>query len=158
VITREDLVSQAVQDFARAGLQRHGYVEPAVRFLDSFPYTIAKLDAQLIASGFDFDDEGTQAELGSDLKRRLYTVQFFVFGTTGTWAKNLANVLKFVLDEDGTIPLHDYEDPAKPEVDRLVVIGVSAERQIVVDPEPWQEHIWSTTCRVEDTYNARLVA
>lgn len=158
MITREDLVTQSVQDFAKAGLTTHGYVAPAVRFLDSFPYTLTELDAQLIASGFNFDDEGSQAEMGSDLKRRLYTVQFYIFGTTNTWAKNLANALKFVLDEDGTIPLLDYEQPGNPEIDRLVVVGVSAERQIVADPEPWQQFLWSTTCRVEDTYSARLVA
>ena len=158
MITREQLVTESVQRYAEAALIAHGYVPDDVTMLESFPYTyVGELTKNLIATGFDFDNEGEQAELGSDLKVRLYTVQFFVFGKTQTWAKNIANAIKFALDVEPTIPLLDIGVAGQPEIDRLVLVGVSSERQLFTDPDPFQQHVWSTTARVEDTYFARLV-
>jgi hypothetical protein len=112
MITREDLVSQSVMDHAVAGIAAQGYPPTQVAFLESFPYDVAgPLEKNLIAAGFDFDDGGEQAELGSALKRRLYTIEFFVFGMTATWARNLAHALKFVLEGDGRIALKDIGQP-----------------------------------------------
>lgn len=158
MITREQLVSESVQRYAEAALTTHGYIPGDVTMLESFPYSYSgELTTNLVATGFDFDNEGEQAELGSDLKVRLYTVQFFVFGKTQTWAKNIANAIKFALDVEPTIPLLNIGVAGQPEIDRLVLVGVSAERQLFTDPEPFQQHVWSTTARVEDTYFARLV-
>jgi len=110
-----------------------------------------------VATGFDFDDEGEQAEMGSDLKRRLYTIQFFVFGQTLTLSRNIANALKFVLEREGTIPLLQVDQAGRPEIDKLILEGVSAERQVVPDPQPWQRFVYTTTLRVEDCYFAALI-
>jgi hypothetical protein len=159
MITREQMVTESVQRYAAAALTAHGYLPTEVTMLESFPYSyLGELTTNLVATGFDFDNEGTQAELGSDLKVRLYTVSFFVFGKTQTWAKNIANAIKFALDAESTIPLLDITAAGQPEIDRLVLIGVSAERQIITDPDPFQQHVWSTTARVEDTYYARLAS
>lgn len=159
MITREQLVTESVQRYARAALTEHGYLPTEVTMLESFPYGyIGELETNLIATGFDFDNEGAQAELGSDLKVRLYTVSFFVFGKTATWAKNIAGAIKFALDAEPTIPLLDVGAAGAPEIDRLVLIGVSSEREIIQDPDPFQQFVWSATARVEDTYYARLAA
>jgi hypothetical protein len=160
VISREDMVTQSVQDYVRAALVARGYELPGmVRLLDSFPYERREegLDCQLVALGFDFDDEGEQAELGSDLMRRSYTIELFVFGTTNTWARNLANVMKFAVQNEGTIPLKDVSQPGAPVIDRLEVLGASAERQVIRDPQPWQQYVWTTVIRVQDVYHASLV-
>lgn len=151
------MVEQSVQDYVRQALTDRGYPPAQVSFVDSFPYGLQSLTKNLIASGFSFDDEGEQAEMGSDLKRRVYTVQFIVIGLTNTYAKNLANVIKFAVERDGFIPLKDISQAGSPELDRLIVNGASAERQLIADPEPWQQYIWTATAAVEDVYNASLV-
>lgn len=157
MVTREDMIDQSVTDYVRAGLQSRGYDEPDVKIVEAFPYTIEKLDRQLVALGFNFDDEGEQAELGSDLKRRVYTIEFFVFGTTLTWARNLANAIKFACDVDGRIPLKDVSQDPAPVIDHMLVNGIRTQRQVVPDPEPWQEFVYLTTVEVQDEYFAALV-
>lgn len=156
-ITREDLVSQSVMDHAVAGIAARGYPSDQVAFLESFPYTVpGALTKNLVATGFDFDDGGEQAELGSGLKRRVYTIEFFVFGMTNTYARNLANALKFTLEGDGRIALKDVGQAGTPIIDYLIVEGVSTHRQVVSDPEPWQEFIYTTTVHVHDEYYAAI--
>jgi hypothetical protein len=157
MITREDLVSQSVMDHAVGGIAARGYPPTTVAFLESFPYSVSgPLQKNLIAAGFDFDDGGEQAELGSALKRRLYTIEFFVFGMTATYARNLAHALKFVLEGDGRIPLKDIGQPGAPIIDYLTVEAVSAQRQIIADPDPFQEFVYTTTLRVHDEYYAAI--
>lgn len=159
-ITREDLVEQSVQDYVREALfTRKGYPADRVELLDAFPYDKfdGGLDKNYVALGFNFDDQGQQAELGSDLKERNYSLEFFVFGVTAVWGRNLANAVKFASEYDGIIPLYDYGDLAKPQIDALIVDGARAERQPINDPKPWERHVWVTTVVVQDIYHARLV-
>lgn len=161
MISREDMIEQSVTDYLRAALFEGPNAYPAdqVEFLESFDLKRlrAGLDRNIVTVGFNFDDPGEQAELGSDLMRKTYTFEFFVFGLTATYARNLANVAKFALDREGTIPLKDISVAGAPEIDRLVVTGARAAREPIPDPEPWQEHVWSTTCTLEDEYRAALV-
>ena len=95
--------------------------------------------------------------MGSSLKTRLYNIEFWVFGQTATYARNLANAVKFGLDAEGTIPLLDIAQVPPVEIDKLIVEGTSVDRQTIVDPEPWQRFVWTTKLVVEDTYFANLV-
>lgn len=158
-ITREDWIAQSVYDYATDHLYtRRGYPQSAVRFVEGFPYDLkeAELTQNLIAVGFDFDDEGAQAEMGSDLITRVYTVQFWVFGMGDHQARNLAQALKFSLESERTLPLKNIEVAGAPVVDALEVEGASAERQIVPDPQPWQRFIWTATVQFRDYYSAGL--
>lgn len=157
MITREDLIAQSTFDYAKEGLRARGYDEGRVAFIEAWSQITDPLEKNYVATGFDFDDEGEQAEMGSDLKRRLYTIQFFVFGKSLTLSRNIANALKFVMERDGTIPLLNVEAAGRPEIDKLCVDGVSAERQVVPDPQPWQRFVYTTTLRVEDYYHAALI-
>lgn len=155
MISREDFVTQSVQTFARTQIYSvRGYATNKVEFVEAFPFELKELDRNLIATGFNFDDDGEQGEMGSDLRRRVYTVDFWVFGVTNTYARNLANVLKFGLDVDGTIPLLNIAVTPPVEMDRLLVLGVHAHRQIIPQPEPWQQFVWTTQVQVEDYYYA----
>lgn len=164
-ITREDFVEQSVQTYVRRQLfDVRQLPEDQIEFLESFDDNMFDGEEtprrNLIASGYDFDDDGKQAELGSSLIRRQYTFEFFVIGISSQWAKNLAQAVKFAVEQDGLIPLLDITDTASapdwPEIDRMPLVGVSANRVIVQDPAPWQRHIWITRVRVEDEYDARL--
>lgn len=156
-ITREDLVTQSVTDVVRAGLADRGYPADRYELLDSFTYEPnLVLEKNLICLGFNFDDGGEQAECGSDLKRRLYTIHFFVLGLSRTEARNLANAIKFILDVDTLVPLKDVSQAGAPEIDEpLIVMSASTQDEPPpASPEPWQQFVWSTLIRVEDYYSA----
>lgn len=160
-LTREDYVIQSVQDYLRTRLDARGYKEnDQFKLLDA--YTGGEIETPLnfnyIASGFNFDDGGRQAEMGSSLISRVYTIEFFIFGRTATWGRNLANAIKFSLEFDGIIPLLDITKARPhPELgDVLVLESVSAERQIIPDPPDYQRYVWTVHLKVEDVYDARL--
>lgn len=158
MVTREDLVEQSVTTFVREALLTRGYPADKVELVETFPAgNLEQLDHCLVALGYNLDDEGTQAELGSDLTVRVYRFEFFVFGTTRTEAKNVSNVIKFALQADyNRVPLLQVDQAGQPEIDTLIIVGASADRQVIPDPEPWQEYVWLTTAAVEDTYAAAL--
>lgn len=160
-VTREDFVVQSVQDYLRERLEARGYrANDQFFLLDA--YTGGEIQSPLqkshIASGFNFDDGGRAAEMGSSLIRRLYTIEFFVFGLTATWGRNLANSIKFSLEYDGIIPLLDITRARPhPETGEVLVLdSVSAERQPIQDPADYQRYVWTVHLRVEDIYDSRL--
>lgn len=160
LVTREQKINESVQRYAEAQLVARGYPADKLQFIDDYPWGMAEPVAPghaMIATGFDLDDEGRQAEMGSDLIERQYTIQLWTFAATNVTARNVAHALKFALEHDGTIPLLDISAEGAPEIDRLVVEGVTAERQPFPDPEPWQENVWTTTVSVRDVYFASLV-
>ena len=158
-ITREDLISQSVYDYVKAGVIARGYDAGKVEFRESFPYTLEdeKLQRSIVAIGFSFDDGGTQGELGSSLRRREYTIELFIFGRDQGWGRNVASAVKFTIDADGRIPVVNYGSLAQPVIDYLIVHSVSSERQIIPDPEPYQENVWVVTAKVTDEYYADSV-
>ncbi len=153
-VTREQKVEQSVQDFAEAVLRDKGWSEAKLELLDEFPYEKfeGSLSKSYVAFGFNFDDEGKAAEMGSDLKKRIYTLEFFVFGRSALEAKSIANQIKFALDTDEIVPLKDIGEVGAPIIDSLVMVGCKAEKMVVPDPAPYQQAVWVTTCRVEDVY------
>lgn len=162
MISREDLIAQSLYDYVEAGLRGRGYPETRVLMLEAFPYTLNEQQngRTMLAVGFDFDDQGVAAEMGSDLKERVYTVQFVIYGPTNTEARNVANVVKFIIEGANTaggVPLMDIGQVPPVEIDRIEVEGVNADRQIIGDPEPWQENVWTTTAKLLDVYFASLV-
>lgn len=160
-LTREDFVIQSVQDYLRERLEARGYrADDQFFLLDAYTggEIASPLQKSYIASGFNFDDGGRQAELGSALVSRIYTIEFFVFGTTATWGRNLANAIKFSLEFDGIIPLLDITRPRPhPETGEVLTLdSVSAERQVIQDPAEYQRYVWTVHLKVEDIYDARL--
>lgn len=168
MISREDLITQSVQTFVREGLTAIGYSDSKVEMLDAFDanlfeqrYGQAGLGKTYVAVGFQFDDGGREAELGSTLTAYLHTIDFLVFGHTATWGRNVAHVIKALLNtERGALPLRDYSvatDP-RPIIDYLPVAEVSTERERAFDARPWGLHAWTTRLRIEDeTYVTDLV-
>lgn len=159
-LTREDFVTQSVDIYLRRLLAEKGYGDDQVEILDSFPHTRfddTPLSKSYVCAGFNFDNGGKPAEMGSNLKERLYTIEFFIIGQNSTWAKNLANAVKFSLENDKIIPLVDITKASKEQIDALVLASVSGEHQPVNKPKPWQENIWTVHLRVEDCYDPAAV-
>jgi hypothetical protein len=162
MVTREQKVTQSIQDYVRDWLLANDYTPDIVQVLDAFPEEglTETFDRSFVAAGFSFDDGGAQAELGSDLKRRVYNVTFWIFGLTAVAGQNIANAIKAAIERDGTVPLKDIGASGE-EIDRLVLLdegGVLDERVPVREPRPWERNLWRVTARLEDYYNARLVA
>jgi hypothetical protein len=155
MVTREIKVETSVQAFAKVGLEADQWTDDRVAYLEEFPFDDFEEDytkKNFIAFGFSFDDGGQSAELGSNLRRRIYTLEFFVLGMDELNAKSLANDLKFVVDVDTRIPLLDVGEADLPIIDYLLVKGCSAQKVVVNDPKPYERHVWLTTARVEDEY------
>lgn len=161
-ITREQAIEESVKILVRNALVARGYPEDTGdttgwRMIPSYPYDLAKLDTNLITAGFDFDDGGKQFECGSNMKERKYTFEFFIFGTTNTWAKSLANALRFSIEEDQAIPLYDItQTPPVQTGEWLELDMVHARRQPIPDAEPWQEFVWYVVCSMTDWYTPAL--
>lgn len=162
-LAREQIVEQSVKEFVREQLfDVRGINEEKVEIIDSPPERKAgalpqPLDKNYAALGFHFDEGGRQAELGSDLKSRVYVIEFIVFGLTSTWAANLANTIRDASEVDGRIPLLDFSQAGHPPMDYLTDVASIARRESVPDPHPWEEFVWITTIQVTDEYYARLV-
>lgn len=161
-ITREQQVEESVNILIREALAARGYQQDTGdangwKMLESYPYGLQQLDTNLVAAGFEFDDGGKQFEMGSNMKERKYTFEFFVFGTTLTFAKALANAIKFSIEHDQAIPLYDITvTPPAQSGEWLELDAVHSRRQIIPDPEPWQEFAWYVMCTVTDWYTPAL--
>lgn len=158
MIPRAAMIEQSVTDFARAGLTARGYMDD-VEIVDSFQGVPkdGALTRNYVTTGFNFDNEAEAAECGSSFSRRLYSQQFFVFGSSQTFGSNIAGVLEEILDVD-TIPLKDISQAGAPVIDQLAVDQqVTHERQIVPDPEPWQQFVWTVTVHLVDEYYPALI-
>lgn len=164
MISREQLVEQSVKEYIREQLfEVRGIDESQVEILDSpverktgaLPQPLEKNYAAL---GFHFDEGGVQAELGSDLKRRQYVIEFIVYGLSSTWAANLANIIRDSSEVDnGRIPLLDFSKSGHPILDYLVDASAISRRQVVDDPKPFEEYLWITLISVTDEYYSSLV-
>lgn len=164
MVTREQQIKQSTQDHVKEGLRAAGYDDALVAMRDSFPTPEERSQPLLqttVALGFTFDNGGQKMELGSDLTRRVHTIEFWTFGTTPMLAENVAYGIRAILeDNNALIPLLKIEDPAKPVIDQLVILddqGVSVDRQISRDPRPWDENVYTTRVKIEDVYYPSLV-
>lgn len=159
-ITREEFVEQSVIDWLREQMFTVRQYPPArVELLDAFAEDRFEgpLDKNYLAMGFNFDDGGTPAELGSDLLRRRYTIEVWVIGVNAAEARNLANAVRDSMESEGSVPLRDLTQPARPVIDYLLVDPVRTARQPVPAPKPWEEFLWIVTIPVLDEYYARQV-
>jgi hypothetical protein len=157
MIDRETIIERSVDAYLRNQLFTvRGYPTDKVQILDAYPtQTMMRrpLDRNYIAIGWSADDGGRQAELGSSLVRRRYTFDFYTFGTSRVWAKNLASVIRYSLESDQNIDLLDPRDGTTV-IDSVAVDYVAAQQALTTDPRPWQENCWIVRLRVEDYYDS----
>lgn len=156
MIAREVKIEQSIMDYVRAALVEQGYTDELLTVREAFPGVgerSAPLSKTTLAIGFNFDDGGTQAELGSNLTRYLHTVEFWVFGTTVRLGRAVAYAVRDALKETGLVPLKDVGVAGQPVIDQIVLMedrGVRVERQIATDPLAWDLNVYTATARFED--------
>jgi hypothetical protein len=159
-VTREEMVEQSVSDYLREQIFTvRGYPPGRVELVEAFTeskFGTGALAKNYLAIGFNFDDGGVPAELGSDLLRRQYVIEVWVIGLSAAEGRNLANAVRDSMESEAILPLKDINDVAAPVIDYLMVDPVRAQRQPVPEPKPWQEFLWIVTIPVLDEYHARL--
>lgn len=157
MIDRETIIERSVDAYLRNQLYTvRGYPSEKVVMLDTYPTQTQMsrpLDVNYIAIGWTTDDGGQDAELGSSLRRRLYTIDFYVFGISRVWGKNLAAVIRYCLESDDVIDLIDPSDGVTV-LGHVDVEYVSSQQAATPNPRPWQENCYITRLRVEDYYSA----
>lgn len=162
-ITREDQIEQSIYDHLESSLRAKGYPEKLVKLREAFPTYNERstpLTVTTIAIGFNFDDGGRQAEVGSDLLQRIYTIEFWVFGTTPTLGRNVAHMVRAIFEESYLVPIKDIGVAGQPVIDQLPLLderGVQVERQIATEPRAWDSNVWTATTKWEDYYSPALV-
>jgi hypothetical protein len=158
-VTREELVEQSVSDYLREQIFTvRGYPASRVELRDAFVEAQfdGPLDKNYLALGFNFDDGGTPAELGSDLIFRTYTIEVWVIGISSQEGRNLANAVRDSMEAEGRVPLKNVAVAGAPIIDYLIVDPVRAQRQPVPNPKPWQEFLYIVSVPVIDEYHSRL--
>jgi hypothetical protein len=159
-VTREDMVEQSVSDYLREQIFTvRGYPPDRVGMLEAFSESLlpTPLDKNYLAIGFNFDDGGTPAELGSDLLRRQYVIEVWVMGLSAAEGRNLANAVRDSMETESTVPLKDITAPGAPIIDYLMVDPVRAQREPIGEPQPWQEFLWIVTIPVLDEYHSSRI-
>jgi hypothetical protein len=162
MIPREALISQSVFDFMKTQLAANGYPPEKVKVREAFPTPTERsspLTVTTVAIGFVFDDGGVPAELGSGLTRYVHTVEFWVFGTTPTYARNVAYVMRAFLLDDYVVPLKNYGVAGSPVIDQLPLEderAVRVQQQVATDPRTWDLNVWTTTAKFEDYVTAGM--
>jgi hypothetical protein len=159
-VTREQYVMQSVQDYLdRQLFDVRGYPRDQVQIKDAF--TSEPIETPLtknwVAQGFSFDDGGKQAEMGSTLIKRQYSIELFVFGLSFTWGDNLSDAIQKSLENDMNIPIVDIAVADRPpNGEALEVINIRRQREAIQDPPEWQRFTWTVLLKVDDWYDARL--
>lgn len=157
MISREQKIEQSVEDHLRDHLTEIlGTSMTKVSLVDSFNPTDydGTLDENVVALGYNFDNGGRAAELGSSLISKLHTIEVFILGVTPVWGNNLSAHVAGAFPTGAVIPLKEIGDPAKPVIDYLPIEEAAREKQVIRDPQPWQENIWLVRLKVTDEYFA----
>lgn len=160
MIDRESVIEASVIAYLRTQLfDVRGYPQDdtrrSVRILESYPDNermLKPLDRNYIAVGWSADDGGRQAELGSSLKERKFTFDFYTFAISRVWGKNLASVIRYSLESDQVIDIID--PPTGNVIGHVDVDFVASQQSVTSTPRPWEENAWVTRLRVIDYYSS----
>lgn len=159
-VTREDIVEWSVFNYIKTGLAALGVPSPSmVDYIESFNTNLfeKEIDKSYIAAGFHMNDGGHLFELGSNLRRKIYTFEYWIIGLNATQGRNLAHLVSQIVESNLIIPIQDITKTAPyPTLGALEAAEEPSkvERQVVGNPEPWQEHLYCAHVRVMDEYYA----
>lgn len=172
-LLREELVEASVLRAITAGLPDYGMVlqtggfdggAPNVVVREAFPTPDernAELTATTLAFGFNVDDGGEPAEMGTSLTHYMHTLTCWVFALEPRFGRKVAYALQHIARRGGgaynllpdTLALLDFNaNPAAPPVlDALLVYKAQTEHQANQSPRPWDRFVWTCSIVVRDT-------
>jgi hypothetical protein len=166
-LLREELVEASVLRAITTGLpnygialQTNGFAGPAPNVIvrESFPTPDERetpLSATTLAFGFNVDDGGEQAELGSTLTKYVHTLTAWIFALEPRFGRKVAYAIQHVCRVNlDLIPLLDFNaDPASPpQIDALNTLLVQVEHMGNNSVRPWDKYVWCAHINVRDCY------
>lgn len=170
-LLREELVEASVLRCLTSGLPRYGLQlgtngdvgpAPLVVVRNAFPTPderAEELTATTLAFGFNVDDGGMPAELGTSLTHYVHTLVVWVFALEPRFGRKVAYAIQHVcrVNPDtlpDTIPLLDFnaDADAPPVLDSLMTLHVQVKHEGNSSPRPWDRYVWTASIGVRDTY------
>lgn len=152
-ISRQDLVEQSVLYYIQNGLSGLGITPGYLEAFNTNLFENEALDKSYIAEGFNSTDGGRLWELGSNLRRTLYNLEYWIIGLNYSEGRNLANQVRGLVEQNLIIPILDFTQPQPyPVIDALESAEHPAkvERAVVGNPLPWQQYLWQVCVPVLD--------
>lgn len=160
MVIREELMEYSLLQRIRELLPEYGFTLSGegkdVDLREAFPTPqerTEELKITTLAFGFNIDDGGKPAEMGSSLTEYTHTIMCWTFGLEPRFARRLAHSIKHIVrGGDGTLPLLDYNQPGNPTIDNLLVLKAQVQHQVNASPRPWDQYVWTTAVNVQDVY------
>ena len=165
-LLREELVEMSVMRCISVGLPDYGYVvangqnsiPPNANILlrEAFPTPDERgqeLTITTIAFGFNIDDGGEPAELGTNLTRYVHTLMCWTFGLEMRFTRRVAHTIKNIARRRlDIIPLYDFNQDPEVEIDALSVMRTQVRHEVNNSPRPWDQYVFTTSLAVRDIY------
>jgi hypothetical protein len=164
-IIREELVELSVMRCITTGLPSFGYtltqdptVPDGVYVRPAFPTATERaeeLTITTLAFGFNIDDGGEPAEMGSTLTKYVHTLTCWVFAMEPNFGYRLGHTIKHIVRQSGNagdaIPIYDFNvQPDSPQIDTDIVMKVQTRHEVNNSPRPWDRFVWTTSIAVQD--------
>lgn len=159
-LLREELVQLSVMRAITAGLPDYGYVlgsDPTTANLhvrEAFPTPEERnqeLTITTVAFGFNVDDGGEPAELGSNLTRYVHTLMCWVFALEMSFGKRVAYTIRSIVRRyNDVLPLLDFNQPDAPQIDALVIRRVQVNHEANNSPRPWDQYVHTVAIAAQD--------
>lgn len=147
--------------------QTNGFAGPAPNVVvrQAFPTPderAEELAATTLAFGFNVDDGGEPAEMGTTLTHYVHTLTAWVFALEPRFGRKVAYALQHIARRGGgtynllpdTLPLLDFNADSQnpPPLDPLLVFKAQVQHQGNQSPRPWDRYVWTCSIVVRDTY------
>ena len=164
-LIREELVELSVLRAITMGLPDYGYVVANgtgnttganVLVREAFPSPEERgeeLTITTVAFGFNIDDGGEAAELGTNLTRYVHTLMCWTFALEPRFGRRLAHTIKNIARRTlDALPLYDFNQDSDPQIDTLLVMKTQVRHQVNNSVRPWDQYVWTTSLAVQDFY------
>jgi hypothetical protein len=163
-LIREELVELSVFRAVTAGLPDYGYVlvnginntsgNGNVFVREAFPTPEERsqeLTITTLAFGFNIDDGGEPAELGTNLTRYVHTLICWTFALEPRFGRRLAHTIKNIARRNlDLLPLYDFNQDPEVQIDTLNVMKTQVRHEVNNSPRPWDQYVWTTALAVQD--------
>lgn len=163
-LLREELVEMSVMRCIAVGLPDYGYVVangtgaivPGANILlrEAFPTPEERgqeLTITTLAFGFNIDDGGREAEMGTNLTRYDHTLTCWTFGLEPRFTRRVAHTIKNIARRNlDMIPLYDFNQSNDPQIAALQVERTQVRHEINNSPRPWDQYVYTTALVVRD--------
>jgi hypothetical protein len=159
-LIREELVELSVLRAIRSALPDYGYTlgtDPAVADVnvrEAFPAPEERngeLVITTVAFGFNIDDGGDAAEMGSNLTKYVHTLICWTFALEPRFGRRLAHTIKNIARRNlDVLPLYDFNQNTEPQIDAMNVMKTQVRHEVNNSPRPWDQYVWTTAISVQD--------